>query len=102
MSLRSLMSVLLIVAAPRAALADAVVVVTLRAADGNLVAGTVQLSRGEARHSCTTGGDGRCEMRGVTGGSYTVTVEQAGRPSPKPRAVMIPPTGEVKLIVNAS
>ena len=103
MSLRSLLSVLLIVAVPRVALADAVVVVTLRAADGSRVAGTVQLSRGETKHGCTAGPDGRCEIRGVAGGAYTVTVEPAaGRPSPKPRSVMIPPTGEVKLMVNAS
>ena len=102
MSLRSLLSILLVVAVPSGALADAVVIVTLRAPDGSLVAGTVQLARGEARYSCTTTGEGRCEMRGVAGGTYLVTVQQPGRPSPKSKAVMIPPTGEVKLIVNAS
>ena len=102
MSFRSLLLLLPVLAMPSVALADAVVIVTLRAPDGSVAQGTVQLVRGEARHSCTTGGEGRCEMRGVAGGSYAVTVQQPGRASPRPRSVMIPPTGEVKLIVNAS
>lgn len=94
--------VLLALAVPAIARAEAVVVVTLRRVDGTRTSGTVQLTRGDDTHRCTTDAEGRCEIRGVAGGTYTVTVRQAERPAPKPRTVMIPPTGEVKLIVNAS
>ena len=87
---------------PAVARADATVVVTLRRADGSRATGTVQLTRGDDTYRCTTDAEGRCEIRGVTGGSYTVSVRQRERPAPKPRTVMIPPTGEVKLIVNAT
>lgn len=79
--------------------ADAVVIVDLKHADGSGAEGTVQLAKGEVKHRCTTK-SGRCEIRGVSGGMYTVTVEQPGRPSPKEKTAVIPPSGEVKLIVN--
>lgn len=81
--------------------ADAVVIVDLKRPDGSSAEGTVQLTKGEAKHRCTTDKSGRCEIRGVSGGVYTVTVEQPGRPSPKEKTAVIPPSGEVKLIVNA-
>jgi hypothetical protein len=83
------------------ALADATVIVELKAADGASADGTVELSKGEIKHRCTTD-KGRCEIKAVAGGMYTVEVTQPGRPSPKPKTVMIPPSGEVKLIVNAN
>jgi hypothetical protein len=61
----------------------------------------VELTKGDSKHRCTTD-KGRCEIKGVAGGQYTVGVVQTGKPSPKPKTVMIPPSGEVKLIVNAS
>jgi hypothetical protein len=84
------------------ALADAKVVVELKDKDGAPTDGTVELKKGgETKHTCTTQA-ARCEIAGVPGGMYTVEVKQAGKPSPKPKEVMIPPSGEVKLIVNAS
>ena len=85
-----------------AVLADATVVIALRRSDGSRTTGTVQLTRGAETHRCTTDAEGRCEIRGVAGGAYTVTVRQGERAAQKPRTVMIPPTGEVKLIVNAT
>ena len=96
------LATLLALALPARGRADAVVIVTLRRPDGSRAAGTVQLTRGDDTHRCTTDAEGHCEMRGVSGGSYVVTVRQVERPAPKPRTVMIPPTGEVKLIVNAT
>jgi len=87
---------------PAAALADATVVVELKRPDGSTAEGVVQLHKGETHLRCTTDKAGRCELRGVVGGIYTVSVEQAGRPAPKDKTVVIPPSGEVKLIVNAS
>jgi len=80
--------------------ADAVVIVELKRPDGTAADGNVQLTKGEAKHRCSTKG-GRCEIRGVQGGMYIVSVEQEGRPAPKDKSVVIPPSGEVKLIVNA-
>lgn len=92
----------LALALPGLARADALVLVTLRRSDGTPVAGTVQLTRGAETHRCSTDAEGHCELRGVTGGAYTVTVRQREKQAPKPRTVMVPPTGEVKLIVNAT
>jgi hypothetical protein len=83
------------------ALADAKVVVEVKDKDGAPADGTVELKKGgETKHSCTTQAS-KCEISGVPGGMYTVEVKQGGKAS-KPKEVMIPPSGEVKLIVNAS
>lgn len=82
------------------AAADAVVVVELKHPDGKSTDGEVQLARGDTKHRCTTE-QGRCEIRAVAGGIYTVTVVQPGRPASKGKTVVIPPSGHVKLIVNA-
>lgn len=82
------------------ALADATVVVQLRRADGSAAEGTVLLSKGETHLRCTTQ-QGRCEIKNVPGGSYTVELEQGSEPAGKPKQVMIPPSGEVKLNVAA-
>jgi hypothetical protein len=87
---------------PLRALADATVVVELKRPDGSAAEGGVQLTKGEAKYGCSTDKAGRCELRGVAGGVYTVKVDQPGRPAPKEKTVVIPPSGEVKLIVNAS
>ena len=93
--------VLLILCASSVALAEATVVVEVKRADGSAADGVVQLTQGATKLSCTTS-KGRCEIKGVAGGSYSVEVQQAGRPSTKPKTVMIPPSGEVKLIVAAN
>ena len=80
--------------------ADANVVVELKRADGSPAEGTVLLSKGELKLRCTTS-QGRCEIKNVPGGSYTVEVEQGAQPAGKPKLVMIPPSGEVKLNVAA-
>jgi hypothetical protein len=97
----ALLSVVVWCALTSAALADATVVVDLKTAEGSPVDGTVELKKGDAKFRCTTQ-KGHCEIKGVPGGMYTVEVSQADKPSPKPKTVMIPPSGEVKLIVNAS
>ena len=89
------------VGTPLHAFADAKVIVELRGKDGAPVDGNVQLSKGESRHSCTTKA-GRCEISGVPGGLYTVEVKVGDKTPPKPKQVMIPPSGEAKLVVNAS
>ncbi|MFT3923544.1 MAG: hypothetical protein QM778_13520 [Myxococcales bacterium] len=83
------------------ALAEATVIVDLKTADGASAEGTVELKKGDAKFRCTTS-KGHCEIKGVPGGMYSVEVSQADKPAPKPKSVMIPPSGEVKLIVNAS
>lgn len=86
---------------PSIAYADATVVVEVKRPDGSAADGVVQLTQGASRLRCTTT-KGRCEIKGVAGGVYTVELEQAGRPASRPKTVMIPPSGEVKLIVAAS
>ena len=81
--------------------ADATVVVELKTKEGAATDGVVELQQGEKRHACTTKA-GTCELTGVAGGMYTVVVKVPNQPSPKPKQVMIPPSGEVKLVVNAS
>jgi len=95
-------ALLVLLLVPMQARADAKVLVELKGPSGSAVEGSVQLTKGEAKHRCTTDKAGRCELSGVAGGVYTVTVEQAGKPAPKEKSVVIPPSGEVKLIVNAS
>lgn len=82
------------------AYADATVIVELKGQGGAAVDGTVELVKGDTRKACTTE-KGRCEIRGVAGGMYTVDVKVPGKPSPKPKQVMIPPAGEAKLSVSA-
>jgi hypothetical protein len=98
--LTPLVCALLLCAWASHAAADAKVIVDLKAEDGSAVDGTVELKKGESSHRCTTQ-KGHCELSGVAGGLYSVEVSRAGKPSPKPKTVMIPPSGEVKLIVNA-
>ncbi|MET0286115.1 MAG: carboxypeptidase-like regulatory domain-containing protein [Polyangiales bacterium] len=81
--------------------ADASVVVELKRADGSPVAAAVVLTKGETQHRCTTDDAGRCVIKGVAGGIYQVIAEQPGKPPAKPKTAVIPPNGEVKLIVNA-
>jgi len=86
---------------PLGALAEATVAVELRGESGAPVDGRVTLTKGEATHSCETV-HGKCKVTGVAGGLYTVTVVQPGKSPPKPKQVMIPPDGEVALIVRGA
>ncbi len=83
------------------ALAEATVIVELKTAEGSPAEGTVELKKGDTKFRCSTQ-QGRCEIKSVPGGMYTVEVSQGEKPAPKAKSVMIPPSGEVKLIVNAS
>ncbi len=86
--------------APSPASAEATVEVTLKDGSGKLAEGVVTLSdaQGSAVARCEAR-EGRCEMPNVAGGNYTVTVKPKVGPEPKPRKVMIPPSGKVALMV---
>jgi len=89
----------LLLAVP-AALADAVVQVRLVSQSGQPVEGTVTVSPAAGgTYSCRTQG-GTCTIPNVPGGRATVTVAPAQGAPPRPRPVMIPPSGRVSLIVN--
>ncbi len=88
---------------PAVALADALVQVQVRAADGSPVDGVVQLqSRGNEGSSfqCTTSA-GDCAIDGVPGGQYRATFTPRGGAPQAARTVMIPPSGTVRLQVAA-
>ena len=80
--------------------ADAAVIVELKRPDGSSADGTVLLTKGGTKLECKTQ-NGRCQLTGVPGGTYSVEVIQADKPASKAKRVMIPPAGEVKLIVAA-
>lgn len=86
--------------APLAA-ADALVEVELRDAGGKPADGEVRLedASGKAVAHCTTKA-GRCEMAAVPGGSYKARVTPQDGTPPKPKSVMIPPSGKVSLIIS--
>ncbi len=94
------LSLSLVLGTAQVASADATVTVELKSPAGASVDGSVVLVKGETRFRCTTD-KGRCEIRSVPGGMYSVEVTVPGKPSPKPKQVMIPPAGEAKLVVNA-
>ncbi len=86
--------------APALALAEATVTVQVRSASGTPPSGTVTLTPrgGGTSFSCTLHG-GRCRIQGVPGGRYTARVRSTkGAGSAKP--VMIPPEGQVSLILS--
>ena len=58
-------------------------------------------SEGKQVASCETK-KGKCEMNGVPGGTYRAQVKPRSGEAPKPREVMIPPTGDVSLIVSTA
>jgi hypothetical protein len=94
--------VLAITAITGTASADATVVVELKRPDGSAVSGTVVLHKGgEAKYRCDTDAAGRCALKDVAGGIYQVSVTRDGKPAGKGKTAVIPPSGEVKLIVNA-
>jgi hypothetical protein len=80
--------------------AEASVIVELKRADGSAADGVVRLTKGDQKLECTTQ-KGRCQLNAVPGGTYNVEVVQADKPAAKAKRVMIPPAGEVKLIVAA-
>ena len=86
------------------AFADALVVVNVRDASGRPVDGTVTLTAelGGQAYTCQTHA-GACEIPKVPGGSYKASVVPTGSSqATPPRAVMIPPTGKVSLIVSTA
>lgn len=83
-------------------MADALVVVNVRNGAGEPADGKVTLvaQAGGKTCSCQTR-EGKCEIPAVVGGNYTVSVVPNGSDQPTaPRAVMIPPSGKVSLIVS--
>jgi hypothetical protein len=82
------------------AFADALVTVQLKDAAGAPANGKVELTdaAGKVVASCDAHG-GQCEMKNVPGGFLTVTVQPEKGAAPKPRKVMIPPSGKVSLVV---
>jgi hypothetical protein len=86
------------------ALADALVVVNVRDGAGRPVEGHVSLTAevGGQTYGCQTQG-GKCEIPKVPGGSYKASVVPSGSTqATPPRAVMIPPSGKVSLIVSTA
>ena len=83
--------------------ADALVAVQLKDARGVLTDGVVTLldAEGKPVASCEAR-QGTCEMKNVAGGNYSVTVQTSAGEGPKPRKVMIPPSGRVTLVVTSS
>jgi hypothetical protein len=80
------------------ALAEASVRVELRRKDGTPVDGTVRIRQGDTVLSCTTQA-GACTIIAQAGGSYAVEADIPGQPKPKTKTAMIPPSGNVKLVV---
>lgn len=82
--------------------AEALVAVQLKDAQGQPAEGKVTLLDAESKPvaSCDAKA-GKCDMPNVPGGSYTVTVQPSKGNPPKPRKVMIPPSGKVVLVVAA-
>src|SRR5262245_35933961 len=89
-------------AAAQTARADALVAVQLKDTHGRSADGTVTLldAEGKPVASCEARG-GSCEMKNVAGGKYSVTVKPASGEEPRPRKVMIPPSGKVTLVVTS-
>lgn len=82
--------------------AEALVAVQLKDAHGKSADGTVTLldAEGKAVASCEAR-KGACVMKNVPGGKYSVTVKPAQGEGPRPRKVMIPPSGKVTLVVTS-
>lgn len=85
---------------PQSAAAQARVLIELRAADGEVRDATVELvpADGGEPLRCTTS-NGKCSLEGVAGGRYRARVVVEGEESPRPRRVMIPPNGEVTVVL---
>jgi len=94
--------VAVVVLLPGLALAEATVSVEVRSAKGQRAEGTVTLeARGASRRFTCTTRAGRCRIQGVPGGRYVVRLAPKEGKAPPPRTVVIPPQGEVSLIVSA-
>lgn len=83
------------------AYAQARVVVEVRDPGGAVADGqiTLRAASGSATHTCTTQG-GYCEITGVVGGQYVVTLRPSAGEAPPARTVVIPPEGRVTLRVS--
>jgi hypothetical protein len=82
--------------------AEALVTVSLKNGHGQPADGKVTLldAEGKTIASCDAHA-GKCEMRNVPGGTFTVTVQPTQGNAPKPHKVLIPPSGKVALVVTA-
>lgn len=78
------------------AYADPVVVVRTRNTTEGII--VVITDQNGAAHRCTTDTTGSCTLRGVAAGNVFVESHRPGGP-PAGRHVIIPPDGEVSLIV---
>jgi hypothetical protein len=82
--------------------ADALVTVQLKDGQGRPGEGKVTLLDAQSKPIATCQAQaGKCEMHNVPGGTFTVTVQPAQGEAPKPRKVLIPPSGKVALVVTA-
>lgn len=98
-----ILGILLVMSVPMVAFADALVIVEVATPEGEVANGTVELTpkSGEGPTvSCETK-DGKCEIDAVAGGLYQAKlVLSDGKKGPKPKTVMIPPSGRVTLHVS--
>ncbi|NLE48031.1 MAG: carboxypeptidase regulatory-like domain-containing protein [Sandaracinaceae bacterium] len=90
------------VLSPTTAVAQARVIVEVRGAEGAADGLTVELSPADGGRSfrCTTS-KGKCSIDGVPGGRYRAKIIREGEGGPRPRSVMIPPSGEVTVVLPA-
>lgn len=85
---------------PLAARADATVVVHLSPATVGREATVVLAGPQGVVGTCRTS-QGTCTMRGIPGGRYEVSARSDDGRETAPRPVMLPPDGEVRLVVAA-
>ncbi|MGF1465033.1 MAG: carboxypeptidase-like regulatory domain-containing protein [Sandaracinaceae bacterium] len=100
--LLALLSAGLLLSAAALGLAQATVNVQVRRSSGGAGEAVVRLAAeaGGRTFQCRTR-EGRCRIGGVPGGAYVVTAEPTdGGERPRPRSVLIPPTGDTELIVT--
>lgn len=90
------------VLSPTTAVAQARVIVEVRGAEGAADGLSVELSPADGGRSfrCTTS-KGKCSIDGVPGGRYRAKIIREGEGGPRPRRVMIPPSGEVTVVLPA-
>jgi len=93
------LAVLLVSIVPALASAQARVNVVVQSDDGTPREGRVVLEANGQRHQCRTEG-GRCSISGVPGGRYTARFTPNEGAAPPPRAVVIPPSGDVELRIG--
>lgn len=95
-----LAAILAVLLWPLTASADATVVVRLSPATVGREATVILSGPSGVVGTCRTS-QGTCTMRGVPGGRYEVSARSDDGQETAPRPVMLPPDGEVRLIVVA-